>query len=67
MEFKHEELIEREIEIASYLKLNFSLNHVAERTGLSKKMLMAHLRNMMKKLRAADMDELKKLIKEKEW
>ena len=63
MEFKNEELIKREIEIAGYLIHGFSLKVVAEKTGLSKKILTAHLRNMMKKLKAADMDELKKLIR----
>jgi DNA-binding NarL/FixJ family response regulator len=52
MEFKHEELIEREIEIAGYLVLGFSLKHIAETTGLSKRLLVTHIKNMMEKLKA---------------
>lgn len=63
MEFKKEELVEREIEIAGYLLQNFSLKMIAEKTGLSKKLLAAHLQNMMKKLKAEDMEALLKLIK----
>ena len=63
MEFKQEELVEREIEIAGYLLQNFSLKMIGEKTGLSKKLLAAHLQNMMKKLKAEDMEALIKLIK----
>ena len=63
MEFKQEELVEREIEIAGYLLQGFSLKMIAEKTGLSKKLLAAHLQNMMKKLKAEDMEALIKLIK----
>ena len=63
MEFKKEELVEREIEIAGYLLQDFSLKMIVEKTGLSKKLLAAHLQNMMKKLKAEDMDALIKLMK----
>jgi DNA-binding CsgD family transcriptional regulator len=66
MEFKQEEFVEREIEIASYLIQDLSLKLIAVKTGLNKKILTAHLRNMMKKLKADDIDELIKLIKETE-
>jgi DNA-binding NarL/FixJ family response regulator len=66
MEFKQEELVEREIEIACYLFRDFSLNQMAEKTGLNKKILTGHLRNMMQKLQAADMDELIQFLKQKE-
>ncbi len=64
MEFKHEELVEREIEIAGYLLNNFSLGQISEKTGLSKKHLAAHIQNMMKKLQAENIAELIKLIKD---
>ncbi|HXL54825.1 MAG TPA: hypothetical protein VN958_01125 [Chitinophagaceae bacterium] len=48
MEFKQEELIEREIEIAGYLLQNFSIKLICEKTSLSKKHLSAHISNMMK-------------------
>jgi DNA-binding NarL/FixJ family response regulator len=63
MEFKKEELVEREIEIGGYLLQNLSLKQIAEKTGLSKKILTAHIRNMKQKLKAADIIELIKLLK----
>ncbi len=63
MEFKHEELVEREIEIGNYLLNGFSLRHISEKTGLSKKHLDAHIKNMMEKLKAKDMEDLLKLLK----
>ena len=47
MEFKKEELVDREIEIAGLLIHNVSLHQIAETTGLSKKLLTAHIKNMM--------------------
>jgi len=65
MEFKNEELIEREMEIAEYLVQDFSLNHIAETTRINKKLVMVHIRNMMKKLNAENMSTLIKVLKEK--
>lgn len=42
MEFQNEELIKREIKIGSYLLQKFSLTHITEITGLSKKIVKAH-------------------------
>lgn len=64
LEFKQEELVEREIEIASYLLQHSSIKMIALRTGLGKEILIAHLRNMMKKLMASDMKELETRLKE---
>jgi DNA-binding NarL/FixJ family response regulator len=64
MEFKNEELVEREIEIAGYLVQGFSINHIAKTTGLTKKLLVAHIKNMMQKLKAGNMETLKKALKE---
>ena len=63
MEFKKEELIEREIEIAGLLMQQYSLNQIAERVGLSKKLLTAHIKNMMQKMKANDMNGLIQLLK----
>ncbi len=63
MEFKHEELVERELEIGSYLLNEVSLKDISKKTGLSKKHLDAHIKNMMEKLKAEDMEELIKLLK----
>jgi len=65
MEFKQEELIEREIQIAGYLVQDFSLKHISETTGLNRRILVAHLKNMMKKLQAGDKSALIKLLKAK--
>ena len=62
MEFKSEELVDRELEIAGYLLQDLSLKQIAEKTGLSKKHLVAHLRNMMKKLGAENMLSLRKTL-----
>lgn len=63
MEFKHEELVEREIEIGNYLLNGFSLRLISEKTGLSKKHLDAHIKNMREKLKAKDMEDFLKLLK----
>jgi FixJ family two-component response regulator len=63
MEFKQEELVEREVEIGAYLLQDVSLKHISEKTGLSKKLLAAHIRNMMEKLKAENMSALIKLLK----
>jgi FixJ family two-component response regulator len=63
MEFKNEELVEREIEIAGYLVNNFSLKYISETTGLSKRLLVAHIRNMMEKMKAENVSALIKVLK----
>ncbi len=63
MEFKQEELIEREIEIVGYLLQDVSIKLICEKTALSKKHLSAHISNMMKKLKAKDLEGLIKLLK----
>ncbi len=61
MQFKNKVLVPREIGIAGYLLQYLSLKRISEKTGLSKKHLVAHIRNMMEKLRAENMAALKKL------
>ena len=63
MEFENEKLIDREIEIGNYLIQGFSLKLIAEKTGLSKKILVAHINNMKIKLKAADIPGLIKALK----
>jgi DNA-binding CsgD family transcriptional regulator len=65
MRFKEEELVDREIEIAGYLLQNMSLNLIREKTALSRKHIVAHIRNMMQKLRVKDMPTLLKVLKAK--
>jgi len=63
MEFKHEEFVEREVEIAGYLKQGFSVKQICKQTGLEKKIIEAHKRNMMEKLGAEDLRTLIHLLK----
>ena len=62
MEFRKEALVEREIEIAGYLLQHFSLKQICEQTGLQKKIIEAHIRNMMEKLGAQDIKTLIKIL-----
>lgn len=66
MEFKKEELVEREIEIGSYLLEEFSIRQISGKTGLQKKIIEAHIKNMMRKLMANDVEELKKILADKQ-
>jgi len=58
MEFKQEALLERELEIASYLLKRFSFEKIARHLGINKKIVKAHIRNMMQKLHAENLEEL---------
>ncbi len=63
MEFKQEELVEREIEIAPYLLQHFSLRQIADQLGVNKIIIKAHIRNMMQKLNAENIEDLIQSIK----
>lgn len=63
MKFKHEALVDREIEIAACLLKDCSLKSMSDKTGLCRKILTAHIRNMMEKLKAEDTAGLKKLLR----
>ena len=63
MEFKQEELVEREMEIGGYLLQDLSMKQIIEKTGLSKKLITAHIGNMMEKLKAEDITTLIRLLK----
>ena len=58
MEFKQEALLERELQIASYLLERFSLEKIARHLAVNKKIVKAHIRNMMQKLHAENLEEL---------
>jgi DNA-binding CsgD family transcriptional regulator len=63
MEFRKEALVDREIEIAGYLLQHFSLEQICGQTGLQKKIIAAHIRNMMEKLAAKDMETLIQVLR----
>jgi len=62
MEFKKEELVDREMEIGSYLLQGLHTTNISKKTGLSKKIITAHIRNMMEKLKASNETELMNLL-----
>ena len=63
IEFVEEELVSREIELASYMLQSYSLDKMAAETGLSKKHLAVHIRNMKKKLGSYNVAILKTIFK----
>ncbi len=63
MEFKNDDLIGREIEIAGLLMQQYSLNQISQRTELSRNILVAHIKNMMQKLNAENIESLIQLLK----
>jgi DNA-binding CsgD family transcriptional regulator len=63
MEFKKEELIEREIEIAQCLLQGYTFSQICTKTGISKKHVVAHVRNMITKLKVKDIESLLRLLK----
>jgi DNA-binding NarL/FixJ family response regulator len=64
VEFKKEEFIERETEIASYLVSGLSIYKIAQKTGLGKKIIHAHIKNMMRKLKVENMKSLIEILKQ---
>ncbi len=67
MEFKSEQLVDNEIQIAKFLMESFSLREIEKKTGISRRHLDAHIKNMMKKLKTNDTAGLIKLIKERNY
>jgi len=64
MEFQPDKLTEREVEIASLLLRGFSTGQIAERIGIRKRLVDAHISNMREKLNADDTILLLKVLKE---
>ncbi len=67
MEFKSEQLIKNDIQIEKFLMESFSLKEIEKKTGISRRHLDAHIKNMMKKLKTNDTAGLIKLIKERNY
>ena len=63
MSFKYGIFVPREKEIARYLNEELSPSQIAQKTGLTKKIIEAHIKNMMLKLKAKDKEDLQKLLK----
>lgn len=58
MEFRYEELVENELVIGRLLVQGHSVKAIAATTGMSKRVVVVHIRNMKVKLQAADLAEL---------
>ncbi len=61
-EFRYEELVENELIIGSLLAQGYSLRAISEKTGMSKRIVSTHIRNMKVKLQVKDMGEMRKLL-----
>jgi len=64
MEFKQEELVEREMEIARLLVQGYAEKEITGLTGMQRKRITAHIRNMKVKLQATNISMLVKLIRQ---
>jgi DNA-binding NarL/FixJ family response regulator len=62
MEFRYEELVENELIIGSLLAQGLSLNAISEKTGMSKRIVSVHVRNMKVKLQTAGLADLRRLL-----
>jgi DNA-binding NarL/FixJ family response regulator len=64
MEFKHEELVESEVIIARLLLKGCSEREISEQTGMGKRIVAAHIRNMKVKLHARDLVILIRILQQ---
>jgi DNA-binding NarL/FixJ family response regulator len=62
MGFRHEELVESELIIARLLVQGSSVKEISEQTGMGKRIVAAHIRNMKVKLQAKDLTILVRLL-----
>ena len=62
MEFKDGVLVDRELEIARYLRHEFPMVRILKRTGMKKKILEGHVKNMREKFHAEDDAALIRMI-----
>lgn len=61
-EFRYEELVENELIIGSLLAQGHSLRAISEKTGMSKRIVSTHIRNMKVKLQVKDIAGMRKLL-----
>lgn len=64
MEFREKAFTGRELEIAHYLLENKTLPEIMQLTGLKRKLVKAHLRNMREKLHVANIKSLRRRMVE---
>lgn len=62
-EFRYEELVENELIIGSLLAQGLSIRSIAEKTGMSKRIVSTHISNMKVKLQTKDIGDMRKLLR----
>jgi DNA-binding NarL/FixJ family response regulator len=62
MEFRYEELVENEKVIGRLLVQGLTVKAIAAETGISKRVVTTHIRNMKVKLQATDLADLRHLL-----
>ena len=62
MEFRYEELVENEMIIGRLLVQGLTVKGIAAASGMSRRVVSIHIRNMKVKLQATDLAELKNLL-----
>jgi DNA-binding NarL/FixJ family response regulator len=63
MEFKYEELVESELIICNLMAQGLSIKVIAEKTGMSRRIVSTHIGNMKVKLQVRDIGEMRKLLR----
>ena len=63
MEFRYEELVESELIIGSLLAQGLSIKIIAEKTGMSRRIVATHIGNMKVKLQVKEIGEMRKLLR----
>ena len=62
MEFRYEELVENELVIGRMLVQGFTVRSIVSATGMSRRVVTTHIRNMKVKLQASDLVGLRQLL-----
>jgi DNA-binding NarL/FixJ family response regulator len=62
MEFRYEELVENELIIGSLLAQGLSIKAIADKTGMSRRIVSTHISNMKVKLQIKDIEEMRKML-----
>ncbi len=62
MEFRYEELVENEMVIGRLLVQGLTVKAIAAASGMSRRVVSIHIRNMKVKLQATDLAELRNLL-----
>ena len=64
MEFRYEELVENEKTIGQLLLQGLTAKTIADQTGMNRRVVNTHIRNMKVKLHAKDIYQLRQQLKQ---